>query len=84
MPTAQELLDEWEAGEQNGMRPKRMQALRDDLMDATGKHVPRRIPLIKNLITDHPSERAVFTRKLREAADAETDGGEDGADSDSA
>jgi hypothetical protein len=69
---ASELLDEWESGESTGMRPKRVQALRDDLSEATGQAIPRRISDIEAFL-DNDQWKGVITRKLRKAAD---DGGE--------
>lgn len=74
---AQELLSEWTDGESSGMRPKRMQAVRDDLMEVTDEFVPRRIPEIEALILNNPQKVGVITRKLREATEGsdEEDGG---------
>lgn len=89
MPDAQQLLDEWTSGETNGMRPARVQAVRDDLMEATGEYIPRRISEIEATLLDIPQRRGVVTRKLRAAAGEDTQSGEtaegsDSADSDSA
>lgn len=70
--TPEQLLNEWEAGEDDstGMRPKRVQMVRDELMEATGEYIPRRLSEIEALLTNHPQKRGVITRKLREAVDA--------------
>lgn len=68
---AQELLDEWTEGEQNGMRAARVQAVRDDLMEVTGEYVPRRIHEIEAVVLESPQRRGVITRKLRDAAGEE-------------
>lgn len=71
--TPEQLLHEWEAdGEDDspGMRPKRVQVLRDELMAATGEYIPTRLPQIEAMLTNHPQKRGVITRKLREAVDA--------------
>lgn len=81
---AQELLDEWEAGEENGMRAERIQAVRDDLMAVTDEYIPRRIPEIESLILGSPQQRGVITRRLRDAVHGDTEDGDSGADSDSA
>jgi len=65
---ADKLLQEWEAGESTGMRPKRVQALRDDLSEATGQAIPRRISDIEAFL-DNDQWKGVITRKLRKAAD---------------
>lgn len=77
---AQDLLDEWESGEQTGMRAKRVQAVREDLMEITDEYVPRRIHEIENMILDHDQRKGVITRKLRDAvegSDEESDADEE-------
>lgn len=69
--SAQELLDEWEAGEQTGMRPHRIKTVREDLMHYTDMWVPRRIHEIENFMA---TMKGQMTRKLREAAEAESGG----------
>lgn len=71
-----ELLDEWTQGEQNGMRPKRVQVLRDDIMEATDEYIPRRISEIEAILGT-PQRRGVITRKLREAVGEEEENGDD-------
>lgn len=66
---ASELLSEWTDGDSSGMRPKRVQAVRDDLMEYTDEHIPRRLPEIEALILNNPQKVGVITRKLREAAE---------------
>ena len=75
MTDAQTLLDEWTEGEQNGMRPARVQAVRDDLSRVTGQSIPRRITDIENFLSNQQL-RGVITRKLKRAADG-TDDNED-------
>lgn len=70
---AEELLTEWTEGEQNGMRAARVQAVRDDLMAATGEYIPRRISEIEAMILDHPQRRGVITRQLRDAVSDDGD-----------
>jgi hypothetical protein len=65
---ADQLLEEWTSGEQSGMRAARVQTLRDDLEEATGHTIPRRIPMIKAHL-DNPQWRGTITRKLRDAAE---------------
>jgi hypothetical protein len=65
---AEELLSEWESGEQTGMRPKRVQAVREDLMEHTDEFIPRRISEIEHLL-DHPQQRGTITRALRDAVE---------------
>lgn len=77
---AQELYDEWTEGESTGVRPKRIQEIRDDLMDATGIHVPHRIPEIEPWLD---RMRGHMTKKLKEAkeeVDGEDDDSGDGAE----
>lgn len=64
--TPEELLEEWTEGEQSGMRPKRVQALRNDLQTHTGQVVPRRISEIEAFLEDK-HWRGIVTRKLRSA-----------------
>lgn len=61
----EELLEEWEAG----MRPARIQALRSELMEATGIYVPHRQSAIDGVWHEH--YRGQVTRKLRETVEAE-------------
>ena len=68
-----ELLEEWTSGEQSGMRPQRVQQLRDDLREHTGLPFPRRIPEIEAYVGRMKGE---ITKQLKEAAsddDAEGD-----------
>lgn len=71
---AQDLLDEWEDGETTGVRPARVKQIRDDLRRVTGMYVPRRTHEIEGWLD---SMKGQVTRKLREAADEESDGDED-------
>lgn len=77
MTRAQELLEEWTAGEQNGMRAKRIQMVREDLQEITDQAVPRRVPQIEAFL-DNPQWRGVITRKLREAVDGQPEADSDG------
>ena len=71
---AQDLLDEWEDGETTGVRPARVKQIRDDLSRVTGMYVPRRTHEIEGWLD---SMKGQVTRKLREAADEESDGEDD-------
>lgn len=66
----QDLLDEWEDGS-TGLRPARVQKLREDIEEHTGMVVPRRIPEIENWMQ---TMKGQVTRKLRAAASGEEDG----------
>lgn len=79
MKTATELYDEWTDGAQNGMRPKRVQTLRDDLAEATGLAIPHRVSEIEGWL-DAMSQSGVITRKLEKASEGSD--GEDGGESD--
>lgn len=72
MKSPQELYEEWQEGEQNGMRPKRVQALRDDLAEATGMTIPHRVSQIEGWL-DTMRSSGVITRKLRDAAEGSDD-----------
>lgn len=67
---ASELLDEWKSGDSSGMRPSRVQQVRDDLIEHTGMGVPRRLPEIESWME---RMKGTVTQKLREAADEEED-----------
>lgn len=81
MKTPQELYEEWTDGESNGMRPKRVQTLRDDLAEATGMAIPHRASQIEGWLETMTSA-GVLTRKLREAAEG-SDEHSSGSDGDS-
>lgn len=70
--TPEELLTEWTNGERNGLRPKRLQAVRDDLAAATGMAFPRRVSDIEGMMSNQQL-RGVVTRKLKEAVEAAED-----------
>lgn len=72
MTRPEELYDEWTDGETNGMRPKRVQQVRDDLADATGLSIPHRVTAIEGWLSTM-RQSGVITRKLREAAEASTE-----------
>lgn len=83
MKTPQELYEEWTDGEQNGMRPKRVQALRDDFEAATDLSVPHDLAEIDGWLEGMRSSGAI-TRKLKRAAEGSDDSGEEGGDSENA
>lgn len=74
MPDIDELLAEWEDGG-TGLRPARLQAVRGDLMQYTGMAVPHRVGDIENWL---PRMKAQVTRRLREAAEEQSDSPGDG------
>jgi hypothetical protein len=72
--TPEELLEEWTSGESTGMRPQRVQAVREELAEYTGQAIPRRIPDIAAFL-DNPQWKGTITQKLREeVGDADSDG----------
>lgn len=72
MTTPEELYDEWTSGESNGMRPKRVQTLRDDIAEATGMAIPHSVPQIEGWLETMRAS-GVLTKKLREAAEGSDD-----------
>lgn len=62
--TPEELYDEWTSGESTGMRPKRIQKVREDLAEAIDMPVPRRISAIESWQEQMKSQ---ITRKLKQA-----------------
>lgn len=70
--TPEELYAEWTSGEQNGMRPKRVQALRDDFAQITGLSVPYRVSELEGWL-DAMKQSGVITRKLKQAAEGSID-----------
>jgi hypothetical protein len=76
MSKAQDLLEEWTSGARNGLRPQRVQRVRDDLMEVTGQSIPRRIPEIEAFL-DNQQLRGVITRKLREAVEDSAEGSDE-------
>ena len=66
--TPEELYTEWTDGEQNGMRPKRVQTLREDLAEATGLVIPHRVPEIEGWL-EAMTQSGVITRKLKAAVE---------------
>lgn len=66
---ADELREEWEDG---GMRPQRVQSVREDLQDATGLVIPRGLPQIESWL-ERMRSSGVITRKLREATEPPDD-----------
>lgn len=60
----EELYEEWREGE-TGLRPARIQTLRDELQEATGMYVPRRTPEIESWLD---RMQGTVTRKLKKAA----------------
>lgn len=65
---AQELYNEWQDGEKPGMRPKRVQAVRDDLERVTGLSVPYRVSEIEGWLSTM-RQSGVITRKLKAATE---------------
>lgn len=79
MTSAQELYEEWTNGDDgNGMRPSRVQELRDEIAEATGMTVPHRRGDIEHWL-ETMTGSGVLTRKLRAAAEG-PDEDEAGAD----
>lgn len=72
----EELLEEWTEGEQTGMRPQRVQAVRDALMEYTDEYIPRRISEIEAIL-DHPQQKGTITRALRESVEGPTEAEDD-------
>jgi hypothetical protein len=64
--TPEELLEEWEEGEP-GLRPVRVQEVRDDLMEYTGLTVPRRLSQIEVWIMAM-KETGSVPRRLKEGS----------------
>lgn len=77
---AQDLYDEWTEGEQNGMRPARVQALREEFEEAMGSAVPRRIHEIEAWL-EGMNQSGTITKKLRAAAEGDDEETEDEEDS---
>ena len=69
---ATDLYEEWTSGEQNGMRPKRVQALRDDLSEVLDMAIPARVTQIEGWLETMTSS-GVITRKLKAAAEGSDD-----------
>lgn len=67
---ASELLEEWTSGEQSGMRPQRVQRVREDLREYTDLPIPRRIPEIESYVERMKGE---ITKQLKAAAEDEAD-----------
>lgn len=74
---AEELYEEWTSGESNGMRPKRVQAVRDDLSAAIELPVPHRVPEIESWLNGMRSSGTI-TKKLKAAAEPSDEDGEGG------
>lgn len=68
-PSPEDLLREWETGEERGLRPGRLQELREPLMAVTGLHIPHRRSALGGAWYDQ--FKSQITRKLREAVEAE-------------
>lgn len=66
--TPEQLLKEWESGDSTGLRPERAQTLRDDIKQATGQTLPRRLPGIEAYLNNQHL-KATITRELRKAVD---------------
>lgn len=65
--TPEELLEEWTSGDP-GLRPARIQQVRDDLRTYTGLPVPRRVTAIEQWLD---ANRADVTSLLEEAVETE-------------
>lgn len=72
MITPEDLYEEWTNGEQNGMRTRRVQEVRDDLSAAIGMQVPQRRHEIENWLETMRTSGTI-TRKLRRASEATDD-----------
>lgn len=72
-----QLYDEWMLGDEPGIRPRRMQALRDDFRAAIGLEIPRRVSEIEALLDERSAD---IQRRLAQAARAEV--GETGSSTD--
>jgi hypothetical protein len=70
--TPEELLEEWTEGE-TGMRPARVQEVRDDLMEHTGLSVPRRRGRIRVWVLAMVETGSV-ARRLKEESSAHSRG----------
>lgn len=77
--TPKELLEEWTSGEQSGMRPQRVQEVRNDLMEYTDLYFPRRISEIEPYVDRMKGE---VTKRLK-AATAKSDDESDSEDAQS-
>ncbi len=71
--TPEELHEEWNSGETTGMRPQRVQHIRDDLMDITGIPIPRRIVEIEGWMD---AMKGQITRRLNEEVEGTDDDSE--------
>lgn len=71
---AEELYNEWTEGESSGVRPARVQELRDELRRHTGLAVPRRVPEIESWL---PRMKGQITKKLKQAAQADEESEEE-------
>jgi hypothetical protein len=67
----EDLIDEWEGGEETGVRPKRVQSLREDIYNHTGIMPPRRIGEIESWMGRMKGQ---VTRKLRQAVESDEEG----------
>lgn len=76
---AKQLYDEWQHGDGPGLRPHRVQAVRDDLEEYAGVEVPRRITEIEQWLED-VRDSGVVSKRLERAARSEI--GNAGAGSD--
>jgi hypothetical protein len=75
---AEELWEEWTDGEENGMRPQRVQQVREDLQEVIGLPIPERVHEIESWL-EAMHGAGVITRKLEGAA---TEGDAEGSDDD--
>lgn len=65
----EELLNEWESGEEVGMRPQRVQEVREDLEEHTGLPIPSRLTRIQ-LFVEIARETGMVERRLKEGPDS--------------
>lgn len=61
---AEDLHEEWTEGESTGLRPERIQQVRDELQEYADVWVPRRLSVIEGWLPDY---KAQITRGLKEA-----------------
>lgn len=64
--TPEELLNEWTNGDSSGLRPERLQRLREEVREATGRTPPRRI---SELEAWQERLKSQLTKEIREAAE---------------
>ena len=77
--TPEDIYDEWTRGEQNGLRPKRVQALRTEIEEATGMVVPHRVSEIEGWL-EAMRQSGTLTKKLRAAAEGSDEEASEGSE----